>query len=169
MTHDGFRMHSASASTSAIADVTSREASSSPSAPPQEMMQTNGDFVITVSPSSVKRLVSVRDGESSRDHSRSPPSQCARRGAAGSEAARGLSGTSTMGGPSTVVYVPSPPPLPPPSIPTLLPIPAGDCSTQEYALAVCGAFAAGGTIEEVFQRLLASVPKPPPQPPPPPT
>ena len=160
----GFRMHSASASTSAIADGTSREASSSPSAPSQEMMQTDGDFVITVSPCSVKRLVSVRDGESSRDHSRSPPSHCARRGAAGSEAARGLSGTSTMGGPSTAVYVPSPSPLPPPSIPTLLPIPAGDWSAQAQA-----ALRAGETPEELLRRLTSLFPQPPPQPPPPPT
>ena len=70
----------------------------------------DGDFAITVSSSSEKRTVSVRDGESSRDRSHSPPpSHSARRDAAGSEAARSLSGTITMGGPSTAVYVPLPP------------------------------------------------------------
>ena len=115
----GFRMHSAFRSTSASADETSRRASSPSPAPSQEMMQTDGHFAITVSSSSEKRTVSVRDaGESSRDRSHSPPSHRARRDAAGSEAARGVSSTSTMGGPSTAVYVPPLPPLPPPPIPT---------------------------------------------------
>ena len=113
----GFRMHSAFGSTSASADETSRRASSSSPAPTQEMMQTDGDFSITVSSSYEKHTVSVRDGESSRDRSHSPPSHRARRDAAGSEATRGLSGTSTMGGPSTAVCVLSPPPLPPPPPP----------------------------------------------------
>ena len=66
----------------------------------------------------------MRDGESPRDHSHSPPSHRARRDAAGSEAARSLSGTITMGGPSTAVYVPLPPPLSPPPIPILFPLPS---------------------------------------------
>ena len=119
----GFRMHSAFGSTSASADEASRRASSPSPAPSQEMMQTDDDFAITVSSSSEKRTVSVRDGESSRDRSHSPPSHRARRDAAGSEAARGLSSTSTMGGPSTAVYVPPLPPLPPPPIPILPPPP----------------------------------------------
>ena len=99
----GFRMHSAFGSASESADETSRRASPSSPAPTQEMMQTDGGFAITVSSSPEKRTVSVRDGESSRDHSHSRPSHRARRDAAGSKAARGLSGTSTMGGPSTAL------------------------------------------------------------------
>ena len=114
----GFRMHSAFGSTSASADETSRRASPSSPAPTQEMMQTDGGFAITVSSSPEKRTVSVRDGESSRDRSHSRPSHRARRDAAGSKAARGLSGTSTMGGPSIAVYVYVPlPPSPPSCLP----------------------------------------------------
>lgn len=120
----GFRMHSAFGSTSASADEASRRASSPSPAPTQEMMQTDDDFAITVSSSSEKRTVSVRDGESSQDRSHSPPSHRARRDAAGSEAAQSLSGTSTMGGPSTDVFVPPPPPLPSP--PILSPLPSHD-------------------------------------------
>ena len=126
----GFRMHSTFGSTSASADEASRRTSSPSPAPSQEMMQTDGDFAATVSSSSEKRTVSERDGESSRDRNHSPPSHRARRDAAGSEAARGLSSTSTMGGPSTAVYVPPLPPLPPPPIPILSPLPSDGPSPE---------------------------------------